>query len=350
MGKQEAQDGSQCPGIIALTSGNVPNYTRNSQAGGLGGKKNLGVRPAPDGNFRKEGEFLLNKANQYATRLLASNLNEMDTFIFHQSMYVLLMTYSLPVTTLDTRVLNKIQCRAVQAILNKLGINKSFPCRVAFRPKDLCGMALLDMSVEQDIRGVQHFTNHVFSKDSVGNMIIIALRSLQIESGCGFHLLEDPSEWVPYITACWLTSIQDFLDRNDIKIKVANARLVPTSREHDRYIMDEIWKLGIYDNCQLFHINVVHMHLKVTTLLDVVAAQGKQITEEVFEGTKPTDRYSKLKWPRQPVTTTKQRKLWKAALEAAFTLSGRSLQQPLGKWTGLPHKCGGHSTIHGPNE
>jgi hypothetical protein len=132
MGKQEAQDGSQCPGIIALTSGNVPNYTRNSQAGGLGGKKNLGVRPAPDGNFRKEGEFLLNKANQYATRLLASNLNEMDTFIFHQSMYVLSMTYSLPVTTLDTRVLNKIQRRAVQAILNKLGVNKSFPCRVAF--------------------------------------------------------------------------------------------------------------------------------------------------------------------------------------------------------------------------
>jgi hypothetical protein len=122
-------------------------------------------------------------------------------------MYVPLMTYSLPVTTLDTRVLNKIQRRAVQAILNKLGINKSFPCHIAFGPKDLCGMALLDMSVEQGVRGVQHFTNHVFSKDSMGNMIIIALCSLQIESGCGFHLLEDPSEWVPYITACWLTSI-----------------------------------------------------------------------------------------------------------------------------------------------
>jgi hypothetical protein len=134
------------------------------------------------------------------------------------------MTYSLPVTTLDTRVLNKIQCRAVQAILNKLGINKSFPCRIAFGQKELCGMALLDMSVEQGVRGVQLFADHVFSKDSMGNMIIIALCSLQIESGCGFYLLEDPSEcWVPYITACWLTSIQDFLDRNDIKIKVTNA-------------------------------------------------------------------------------------------------------------------------------
>jgi hypothetical protein len=100
--------------------------------------------------------------------------------------------------------------------------------------------------------------------------------------------------------------------------------------------MDKIRKLGIYHICQLFNINAVRMHLKVTTLSDVVAAQGKQITEELFTGTKPTDRYSKLKWPRQPVTTTKQQKLWKAALEAAFTFSGRSLQQPLGKWTGPP--------------
>jgi hypothetical protein len=66
------------------------------------------------------------------------------------------MMYSLPVTMFDTRVLNKIQCRAVQAILNKLGVNKSFPRHVAFGPKDLCGMALLDMSVKQGVRGIQH--------------------------------------------------------------------------------------------------------------------------------------------------------------------------------------------------
>jgi hypothetical protein len=72
--------------------------------------------------------------------------------------------------------------------------------------------------------------------------------------------------------------------------------------------MDTIRKLGIYDNHQLFDINMVHMHLKVTILSDVVPAQGKQITEKVFKGTKPMDQYYKLKWPRQPVTTTKQQK------------------------------------------
>jgi hypothetical protein len=84
-------------------------------------------------------------------------------------------------------------------------------------------MALMDMSVEQGLRQVQQFTDHLFSRDSVGNMILIALRSLQLESGCGFHLLGNPSEWVPYITPCWLTSIHEFLSRSKITIKVAST-------------------------------------------------------------------------------------------------------------------------------
>jgi hypothetical protein len=133
------------------------------------------------------------------------------------------MTYPLLVTTIDVNILNKIQRQAIEAILNKLRVSKSFPCRVAFGPKDLCGMALMVMSVEQGIQGVQHFTDHLFSRDLVGNLILIVLQSLQLESGCGFHLLESPSEWVPYIMECWLTSIWDFISRQKITIKVASA-------------------------------------------------------------------------------------------------------------------------------
>jgi hypothetical protein len=73
----------------------------------------------------------------------------MDMFIFHQSTYVPLMTYSLPVMMFAMKFLNKIQWRAVQAILNKLGVSNSFPHWVALGPKDLCSVALMDMSVEQ---------------------------------------------------------------------------------------------------------------------------------------------------------------------------------------------------------
>jgi hypothetical protein len=82
-GRPEMAPNVSCPGIIALTSGNVPNYTVIPRLEVWEARRTLGVCPAPDGNFQKEGEFLLNKANQYVTWLLASNLNEIDTFIFH---------------------------------------------------------------------------------------------------------------------------------------------------------------------------------------------------------------------------------------------------------------------------
>jgi hypothetical protein len=75
----------------------------------------------------------------------------------------------------------------------------------------LCGMALMDTSVEQGIWGVQHFMDHLFSRDLVGNLVLIVLRSLQLELVCGFHLLESPSKGVPYIMECWLTSKRFYL-------------------------------------------------------------------------------------------------------------------------------------------
>jgi hypothetical protein len=78
------------------------------------------------------------------------------------------------------------------------------------------------------------------------------------------------------------------------------------------------------------------MYLQVMTLSDIVDANGQRISDEAFKGQKLSDRYSRLKWTRQPVVTTKQRNLWKAALKAAFTSSGMVLKHPLGAWTGPP--------------
>jgi hypothetical protein len=191
-------------------------------------------------------------------------------------------------------------------ILNKLRVSKSFPWWVAFGPKDLCGMALMDMSVEQGIHQVQHLRDHLFSRDSMGNLILIALQLLQLESGWGFHLLEWLSEWFPYMTQCWLTSIWDFMDRSKIKIKVATSRWVLASHEHDRYLMDEFRNLGLYNSWQLFDLNAMRMYLQVTTLSDVVDCRGKSITVEAYTRSNQTSQFLTLKWPRQPIITTKQ--------------------------------------------
>jgi hypothetical protein len=53
------------PGMIALTAGRIPVHTVIQREEVFMAKRTLGICPAPDGNYRKEGAFLLNKANQY---------------------------------------------------------------------------------------------------------------------------------------------------------------------------------------------------------------------------------------------------------------------------------------------
>jgi hypothetical protein len=97
------------PSMIALTSGCTLVYTVIPREELFVTKQTLSIHPAPEGNYRKEGAFLLNKTNQDAAHLSSSILSEMDTFIFHQSTYVPSMMYLLPLTMLEPSELNKIQ-------------------------------------------------------------------------------------------------------------------------------------------------------------------------------------------------------------------------------------------------
>ena len=198
------------------------------------------------------------------------------------------MTYSLPLMTFTPMELNKIQCKAIQAILNKLGANKSFPHQVTFGPKDMCRLALLDISIDQGIRQIQHFMNHVFAANSVGNLIIIALQCLQLEVGCSFHILECPDEYLPYITSCWLTSIligfpASVAIRHKISLEVTSARLIPICRANDRHLMDDFHALRIFDNDQLYDLNLCRIYLQVMTLSNIMDGPGNWITDEAFK-------------------------------------------------------------------
>jgi hypothetical protein len=179
--------------------------------------------------------------------------------------------------------LNKIQCKAIQAILNKLGVNKSFPQRVAFGPKDMCGLALLDMSIDWGIHQIQHFLNHVFAANSIGNLITIALQCLQLGAGCSFHILECPDEALRYISSCWLTSIHEFLAWHKISLDVTLARLIPTCQINDQHLMDDFRALRIFNNDQLCDLNLCRIFLQVMTLSDITDGPGKCITDEAFK-------------------------------------------------------------------
>jgi hypothetical protein len=98
--------------------------------------------------------------------------------------------------------------------------------------------------------------------------------------------------------------------------------------------MDDFCTLGIFNDTQLYDLNLCQIYLQVTTLSDIVNGLGKKITDEAFKAQRLTNRFSALKWPQQLILTMKQWNLLKKALKVSYTSSGQILKQCLGKWTG----------------
>jgi len=69
--------------------------------------------------------------------------------------------------------------------------------------------------------------------------MLIELHHLQLESGSGFHLLEAPAIRIHFLTPCWVTQMWDFMVNNRIKLEVTKVKVLPLSREGDRYLMDD---------------------------------------------------------------------------------------------------------------
>jgi hypothetical protein len=211
-GRPQMMNSVSTPATVALTQGSSPVYMVVQQCKETWeAMRTLGVCVAPDSNYKQDYPFLQATADNFARRLMILRLSCMKTFTFDRSTYVPAMTYSSCITTFNPATFNTIQQKAIAAILEKLGVTRNFPRRVAFGPKELCGLGLLDLSIEQSVWQICHFLDHILAQDWIGTMILIELRSLQAESGSGFYLLASPSIDISYLTPCWISSMRDFM-------------------------------------------------------------------------------------------------------------------------------------------
>jgi hypothetical protein len=98
--------------------------------------------------------------------------------------------------------------------------------------------------------------------------------------------------------------MRDFMGRHSIQLDVTKAKLVPLSREHDHYLMDDFRLLPNLTNDDLYNVNRARLFLKVTTLSNIADGSGTYITDDAFLAKPLSDRVSSLRWPRQPFLTT----------------------------------------------
>jgi hypothetical protein len=179
--------------------------------------------------------------------------------------------------------LHRVQSLMTATILNKLGFNRNFPHAVAFAPKSVFGVGLIDLRLEQGLCHIQSLLDYVGTDHKVGRVMVISLRHLQIEAGVSFDLLIQPAISVSYLTNCWLVSLWKFCAAHTVSITVAANRILAPSRIADSLLMD-VALTPPFTKHQLIDLNLVHINLRVSSVSDIALADGTSLHPWIWRG------------------------------------------------------------------
>jgi hypothetical protein len=108
----------------------------------------LGVMLNPMGDFSDHISMLKKRADDYSRRLLSPCITSSDASIFHQSIYIPSMRYSLAALAVDEQALSVIQSKIMKSLLQKMGYSSTIPTSIRHGPTELGGLGLYDIRTE----------------------------------------------------------------------------------------------------------------------------------------------------------------------------------------------------------
>jgi len=139
--------------------------------------------------------------------------------------------------------------------------------------------------------------------------------------------------YLKWIDSTWITDIWKFIHQAKITVDVENQWLPRLCRQHDTAIMDFAITLSL-NAFQLGCINTCRLFLQVTTLSDIVSANGEYIVPFILDGHRDECRGTDLLWPSIPCPPASFWRHWNQFLQ--HLTNGRRLIQPLGPWLNTP--------------
>jgi hypothetical protein len=123
----------------------------------------LGVHLNPLGDFSDHLQILRQKADEFSRRILSPRLTETDVAIFHLSIYIPSMRYSLAAVAADEESLGFVQTNVLKSMLQKLHISSTILTSLRHGPVELGGLGLYDLRTEAGIEAIKFLRNSLYS-------------------------------------------------------------------------------------------------------------------------------------------------------------------------------------------
>jgi hypothetical protein len=205
-------EGDHFRGPIGLTYGDTSSVrrllvTESPQRG----RRTLGARIAPSGNWNDEYDFRRKQGHELSLRMAGSSLAKETARLGYKTMVCPALEYPVTVTQFTQEQCDKITSPILRSCMSQMGYNRNSPKEVVYRPVEMGGFGFHDLFIEQGIHQVTALVGHLREPQSkTGNMMKIELDWCHLQAaGAGDHLLENPCTQIDYsIETCWIMSIR----------------------------------------------------------------------------------------------------------------------------------------------
>ena len=277
--------------------------------------KSLGVRTPPTLQDHYELDHILCKSKNFAKFLVSCPLTRKETWVAYTMYFVPSYTYSAVTLSLPMKNITRVHQIFMPLLLNKLGIQSTFPRAIAFAPRHIGGIGITPFNVVILQRKINFLYCHLRANTELGKVILINILWAQIQAGRANPILTS-DDCIDYIENKWIIHLHNELKQMAGKLLISNLPSGKYMRANDVYLMDA-WDKENLSTDTLQKLNYCRMYLQITRLSDIVTNDGHHIQAGYLQGTL-VNQYSTHTWPKQQKPSSNVCKLWKNKLYQTF--------------------------------
>jgi len=267
-------------------------------------RKMLGAYTAPDGNCEKQYKVLYKISKKWGQRVANGYLNRFDVQNSFKLGLIPALQYPLGVGVLSERQCDQILVPAMSTLLNKMGVVRSVNKDIVHSPFQYGGFSIPNLYTIQGYHKVQMVLGHVRKMDVPGEILTIAIATVQQEIGItqSFLLLRF-SSYAYLVSPCWIKEVWRFLDSISGSIRMTKDWIPLPTYSKDVNLMDVVLSWDIPDSTKQI-INLCRLKKKVYFLGDLYDINGKRFKKSILD--LKSDNYHDDKFPTMTLPNSYQ--------------------------------------------
>ena len=286
-------------------------------------RETLGVWQTASGCEKEQIKQLKSKIATWGTNIKRSGINSKETATAVRLTIGKTIRYPLGATTIDMMGAKSINKDFRWAALGKMRVVRTASSIVTAAPIPYGGLGMANEVYENQM--IDHtiaLLGHGHTKSTTGILLRTSLECLAIEAGVGgdpgsFDVMS--MNWITKNT--WIGSTLQSFKEYGLELETSIGGL-KTWTTRDDYIMEKAYDTSTGHDLQIF--NKVRLYLKVTTISDLLTADGKEIDTNILIGERsnsPTFSEFAYTWPNVPKPTKFEVQIWYNLISAILTIT-----------------------------